>query len=808
MVDVRNPDQAIGENDSLGGEQTTLRAARGDEEDTFRQLCENSADGIMRYDLAGRFLYVNKACAANAGFAQQDMIGKTYRELGFPPDMYEVLERAIAKVVETGMPQREQVAFHGPLGRVIMDWRGVPEFAPDGRCVSVVGINRDITALKEVERRLRESRRILEILLSNLPGMAYRCRNDPEWSMEFVSEGCLELTGYPPEAIIDNRDISYAQMILPEDRAAVWGAVQKSLISKRPYVLDYRIRTAQGEEKWVWEKGRGVYDESGHLIALEGFIMDISELKRTEMALRESEERLMMALDGGKLSVLDWDLPSGKVIWEGWHEQLFGVEIGTFEDNFDRLVNAVHMEDRPAFLDTLERAKASKEPYQHECRVIWPDGSIHWVGLNGVFRCDAAGKPARMVGVAMDITERKQAEEERRTLETQVQHAQKLESLGVLAGGIAHDFNNLLMGILGNADIALNELPATSPARKSIREIETAAKRAADLTRQMLAYSGKGRFVIEPLSLNSLLEEMAHLLEISVSKKVAMKCHFAQDMPMVCGDASQIRQIIMNLITNASESIGDKSGVISIRTGIMHCDRAYLADTCLTEELPEGRYAYFEVSDTGCGMDADTLAKIFDPFFTTKFTGRGLGLAAVLGIVRSHKGAIKVYSEPGRGTTFKVLLPAMEQQTPETQTEDHVGNDLRGSGTILLVDDEEIVRKVGRRMLERAGFQVITAEDGEEAIEVFRVHVNEISCIILDLTMPRMDGGQTFSELQRIRKGTPVILSSGYDEQEVTERFAGKNVAGFIQKPYQGVRLLSKIKEVLGNSQTRCESPD
>ncbi len=799
MGEQGNPDQAVPENDSRGVEEASLRTVQGGQEDMFRQLCENSADCIMRYDTAGRFLYVNSACAANAGFPPQDMIGKTYRELGFPSDLCDVLERAIEKVVETGAPQREQFSFHGPLGRVIMDWRGVPEFAPDGRCISVLGMNRDITALKEVERRLRESRRILEMLLSNLPGMAYRCRNDADWSMEFVSEGCLELTGYPPEAIIDNRDISYAQMILPEDRAAVWGAVQKGINTKRPFVMDYRIRTAQGEEKWVWEKGRGVYDESGRLVALEGFITDITELKRTEMALRESEDRLMMALDGGKLSVWDWDLASGKVIWEGWHERLFGVEIGAFEDTFDRLVLAVHSEDRAALLEKMEQARAVGEPFQQECRVIWPDGTIHWLGLTGVFRRDAAGTPVRMVGVAMDITERKEAEAERRMLEEKMQHAQKLESLGLMAGGIAHDFNNLLMGILGNADIALDELPPSSPARNSILEIETAARRAAELTRQMLAYSGKGRFVIEPLSLNSLIEEMAHLLEISISKKVAMKCHFAQDMPMVRGDASQLRQIVMNLITNASESIGDKSGVISVRTGVMHCDRAYLAGTYLTDELSDGTYAYFEVSDTGSGMTADTVAKIFDPFFTTKFTGRGLGLAAVLGIVRSHKGAIKVYSEPGRGTTFKVLLPAMEQPVPAPRTESPVGNQLsHGSGAILLVDDEEVVRNVGRRMLERAGFEVITAEDGEEAIQVFRAHADEIRCIILDLTMPHMDGAQAFSELRRIRKDTPIILSSGYDEQEVMEGFAGKNVAGFIQKPYQAARLLSKIKEVLG----------
>jgi PAS domain S-box-containing protein len=411
-----------------------------------------------------------------------------------------------------------------------------------------------------------------------------------------------------------------------------------------------------------------------------------------------------------------------------------------------------------------------------------------------------------LIGLGIDITDRKRMEEEKRELERQVQHAQKLESLGVLAGGIAHDFNNLLTTILGNADLALVTLSPMSPARGNILEIEKAARRAADLSRQMLAYSGKGRFVVDPIDARELVEEMAHLLEISISKKAVLKYNFAENVPTFNGDVTQIRQIIMNLITNASEAIGDKSGVIALSTGAMDCDRAYLDDVNevlragLDEPLSEGIYTYIEVADTGCGMDAGTIERVFDPFFTTKFTGRGLGMSAVLGIVRGHKGGIKIYSEVGKGTTFKVLFPANELTDSDfaaRKTEVVEDNDWRGKGTVLIADDEETVCAVGKQMLEHIGFSVLTAPDGREALKLFREHTDEIVCVLLDLTMPHLDGEETFREMRRLHPGVTVILCSGYNEMDATQRFAGKGLAGFIQKPYNMVALKEKLVDVL-----------
>jgi len=402
-----------------------------------------------------------------------------------------------------------------------------------------------------------------------------------------------------------------------------------------------------------------------------------------------------------------------------------------------------------------------------------------------------------MAAVMMNIIERRVADEHRLTLETQIQQAQKLESLGVLAGGIAHDFNNLLVGILGNASLARVVLAPEAPARRYVRDIEVAAQRAAELVSQMLAYSGKGRFLVERIDLKSIVEEISHLLEVSISKKAVLKYEFGENVPTINADATQVRQVVMNLITNASEALGDRSGIISVVTGAMECDCDYLSETYLDDDLAAGVYSYVEVSDTGVGLTDKVRARMFDPFFTTKFAGRGLGLAAVLGIIRAHRGAIKVYSEPNKGTTIKALFPAAggaDKPLAPPQAEDV---DWRGEGKILLVDDEETVRAVGRRMLEWLGFEVVTAADGNDALRVFSDGPDDIVCVVLDLMMPHLDGEQCFRELRRLRKDVTVILSSGYNEQEMRARFAGKGLAGFIQKPYQLAELAGKLRAAL-----------
>ena len=366
----------------------------------------------------------------------------------------------------------------------------------------------------------------------------------------------------------------------------------------------------------------------------------------------------------------------------------------------------------------------------------------------------------------------------------------------MLAGGIAHDFNNILVGVLGHAELAELELPRTSKAREHLASLTKAAQRAADLTKQMLAYAGKGRFVVEPLSLNRLVVEMNRLLQASIAKNVVLKMDLADDLPLIDGAATQMRQILMNLILNGAEAIGELSGLVSVRTGVMEVTGDYLSGTYVEADLPEGYYVYLEVSDTGDGMDPETVQKVFDPFFTTKFTGRGLGLAAVLGIVQGHKGAIKVYSQPRSGTTFKVLLPCSAESL-ELPERTHSLERLPDGLTALVVDDEDHVLTVSKRLLEKFGVNVVTARDGMQAVEIYRQRSSEIDFVLLDLTMPHMNGDRAFQEFRRINRDVRVILSSGYNEQDISNRFAGKGLAAFIQKPYMPGELINVVRTVL-----------
>jgi signal transduction histidine kinase len=447
----------------------------------------------------------------------------------------------------------------------------------------------------------------------------------------------------------------------------------------------------------------------------------------------------------------------------------------------------------------VQRTVATGVPIT-DCEVdlVFEDGAIRNLYGNVVPLHDTGGAVRGAVAAFLDVTERKKAEQERQLMDRKLQETQKLESLGVLAGGIAHDFNNLLTGILGNGSLARMAAPPGSPLIPFVEQIEQSALRAADLCKQMLAYAGKGRFVVEPLDLSLVVQETVHLLQVSISKTAVLRLNLAEGLPPILADATQVRQIVMNLVINASEAIGKKSGFITLTTGLVRADRHYVAESALEPKVPEGDYVFLEVSDTGCGMNPDTLSRVFDPFFSTKFTGRGLGLAAVHGIVRSHRGTIKIYSEPGKGSTFKVLLPSAPGTELVRQNAPAAGADWTGQGTILVIDDEETVHAVTARMIETLGFSVLTATNGKEGLETFARHSAEVRLVILDLTMPHMDGEETFRELRRLDPQVPVIMVSGFNEQEATDRFVGRGLTGFLQKPFDIERLAAKLHAAFG----------
>ena len=522
--------------------------------------------------------------------------------------------------------------------------------------------------------------------------------------------------------------------------------------------------------------------EKGEILAGVGIVEDITERKKANESIQVSEAKFRTIFDSVNDAIFIHDMESGAIVdvnqrmcemYGLTHAEALQATVAELSSN----VSPFRQEDAA---DRMRKARDGT-PQVFDWHARHKNGTLFWTEVG--MRRSIIGATDRILVTVRDISERKRAEDDRLNFEKQILHAQKLESLGVLAGGIAHDFNNILTSVIGNADLALRRINPESPAVDNLHSISKAAARAADLAKQMLAYSGKGKFVVGNHDINELLEEMLHILQVSISKKAVLRLNLTRPLPSIEADATQIRQIIMNLVINASEAIGNKSGVIAINTGCMDCDRSYLKDVWLDENLTDGLYVFIEIADSGCGMDKETLTKLFDPFFTTKFTGRGLGMAAVLGIVRSHKGAVKVYSEPDKGSTFKILLPASGKPT-EIFNHDYRNEHWKGSGTVLLVDDEETVRGIGAEMLKELGFDVVTANDGCEALEAYKSETDFVF-VILDLTMPHMDGEQCYRELRMLNPDVKVILSSGFSESEITQRFAGKGLAGFIQKPYK-----------------------
>ncbi len=530
--------------------------------------------------------------------------------------------------------------------------------------------------------------------------------------------------------------------------------------------------------------------------------------ERTE-ALRLSEERMALALEAAQDGIWDWDVVTGEVYYSPRYASMLGYETTEVPGHVTSWLDLIHPDDRDqAFAANQACIDGRQTSFRCLFRMLHRNNSWRWIeGKGKAVSRGPDGKATRMVGTHTDITDLKNAEEEKLGLERRVQGVQKLESLGILAGGIAHDFNNLLMAILGNADLALLDLPEDSPARENVLEIEKASRRAADLARQMLAYSGRGQFVIEPLNLNDLIREMVELLEVSIGRNAKLVFELAEGLPWVPGDVTQIRQIIMNLITNGSEALGDEPGTLTMRTGRRHCsadDLAALSQAVpghVQEELAPGEFLFFEVSDSGCGMDSATITRIFEPFFSTKFTGRGLGMSAVMGIVKGHHGLITVASQVGRGTTFTVYLP-LDSQAQSTLTADILPAPRRSrvrppaEETILLVDDDEAVLEVTRRMLASAGYTVLAAEDGELGVQIYADNQDSIDYCLVDLTMPGLDGREVFRELRRMNPDVKVVLCSGFTVREAPEDFAWDPHAAFLQKPFTTEELQDRLAEL------------
>ncbi|HWR52951.1 MAG TPA: PocR ligand-binding domain-containing protein [Bryobacteraceae bacterium] len=589
---------------------------------------------------------------------------------------------------------------------------------------------------------------------------------------------------------------AFLKAVHPDDRAAVDAAYSGSLSERKSsYEITHRVvRRNTGEVRWVHEKCEHIRDASGSLMRSVGMVQDITESRQAEQELQQAFQQRRLALEAAEMGAWDFRLDTGEVCWDQRARDMFGVAAGD-QIKYTEAISRIHPEDRPITDQAVKEAIAGAGggAYHREFRVVWPDASVHWVASLGRVYFEGQGqerRAVRFIGANMDITERKRAEENLR-------QAQKLESIGLLAGGIAHDFNNLLVGVIGNASLAQDMIPSGSPALKVLKRIIEAGEHAANLTRQMLAYAGKGRFVLEPVNLSELVRSTRALLQSSISKKITWQFHLESVIPAVESDPGQMQQVLMNLVFNAGEAIGTASGVISIETGERTVDAAYITRELDGWAVEPGRYVFLYVSDTGCGMDQATMAKVFDPFFTTKFQGRGLGLAAVAGIVRAHKGAIRVDTAPGCGSRFQVFFPVATSAVVTRARVSEEKVDLGGQGTVLVVDDEKFVRDLAKCSLERRGYEVLLAENGPAAIDAVRLDQDRIRLVVLDLSMPGMSGEETLPRLRELKPDLEVIVSSGFSQAEALRPFQDTRVSGFIQKPYTVQELARQVKLVL-----------
>ena len=772
-----------------------IEEALRESQEKYRVLVEQSLQGMIIFQ-DDRLVFVNAAVAKIIGYTVDELLRLSLNEIAAIVDEERrslVFGRARQRLAGLAEPSHYELPVTTKDGarRWVevyasrIDYRGRP---------AVQAVALDITD----RRKAAEALRMKDLAIASaISGIAMA---DLDGRVKFANSACYRMWGYdeaddvlgrPTEAFW--HDAERAREVIEQvKRDGKWAG---ELFAKRK----------NGDPFPVQLSASVVRDAGGTPVGLMSSLVDITDRKQAEEALRRSEQRYRSFIQNLEGIAFRADVLSPTefvpLFLHGTVEAITGRTESQFIEGAVRWDDVIHPDDLPLLLRRREAMVAVPDYRQEvEYRIIRKDGAVRWVHEHLQSLCDASGKVTCVQGILHDVTDRKTAEAERRNLERQFQHAQKLESLGVLAGGIAHDFNNLLTGILGNAELALMELPAASPARQSIEEVKHVAVRASDLTNQMLAYSGRGLFVVETLDLSRLVEDMARLLQVSVQKNVVLKLALADGLPPVDVDAAQIRQIVMNLVTNASDSIGERTGAVTVSTGLTHADPDDLRQTHLAEDMPEGYYVYLEVADTGCGMDEQTRSKLFDPFFTTKFTGRGLGLAAALGIVRGHRGAIRVDSSPGQGSTFRVLLPCSDKsldtvaQTPEPAATD---DSPPPGGTILIVEDEETVRTTTRLILERRGYTVLTATNGREGAELFRQRADEVSAVLLDMTMPHMGGPQTFRQLRHVRPDVPVVLCSGYAEEDAVRRFGQEGLAGFLKKPFSLDDLLDKVRQAL-----------
>jgi two-component system, cell cycle sensor histidine kinase and response regulator CckA len=765
-------------------------------EPNLLSLALEAADlGSWSYDLANDRATCDErarrhfALAACGPFPLAELLGHVH------PDDAALLRDAIARSATAASEESSAVELRVVASAGGARWlsvRLIVQFEGEGadrHATLTFGTSQDVTGRRRAEEALAASENMYRTLVEAADdGIVL---TDLEGHHLFTNSAYFRNLGFRREELPEVDGLS---LVHPDDQPRVRSEMA-ALLEHGTLNGEYRVRHRDG--RWLHHHTTAtlIRDASGRPSAVLSIIRDTTERKQAEEALAQANRQFASIFR--VLPDLYFRMQGDGTIVDykaGRREDLY-----VSPDQFmGRRMQAVLPNEVGRQVEMAIRQALAGEDAAIEYLLRMPAGSQTFEA-----RVVALGED-EVVTIVRDISERKRAEVDRLELERRLLQAQKLESLGVLAGGIAHDFNNLLMAILGHLDLATQRLSRASPVLADLEHATRATQRATDLTRQMLAYSGKGHFVVAPLDLNELVRENVGLLRTAIARTVTFNLELAREPAVVEADPGQVQQVVMNLITNASEAIADQPGVVTLTTGVMDCDEQYLCRSRLEQKPAPGWFAFLEVADTGCGMSGETLDRLFDPFYSTKFTGRGLGMSAVLGIVRGHRGAILVDSVAGRGSTIRVLFPVCQAAPGSdsarfTDARSEPGA-VRSRGTILVVEDDESVRELCQQYVRQIGYECLAVASGEEALPLFEAMADDIVVVMLDLSMPGMDGVTTFAELTRRRPDARVLMMSGFSEDDVMHRFPGPAPAGFLQKPFRLVDLSAKVRSLLAGS--------
>lgn len=745
---------------------------------------------IFYKGVEGRYLGVNKAFENFFGESEEELVGKTVFDVG-QKDYAEIYYRKDKELFKRGGEQVYQSKlqdYDGKLHDVVFSKATFEN--KKGEIQGLVGTIQDITDRTKAEKENREKQRQLETLMSNLPGMVYRCLNDADWSMIFVSDGCLNLTSYSPSELQENKAASYGSIIHPGDRDSVWKEVQRSIRENHNFVITYRIITKDGNIKWVWEQGVHVGYTRDGVDVLEGYITDITESKKYQDELYTSK----IFMDDAPDSVF-WTRKDGSFAYVnntaakklGYpleklkKMRIFDIDTNLDEKTWKKIWDEVDNNKNVTIERRHKKSDGTFIPVEVSVRNIEYEGER----LHGSF--------------CRDITQRKKEEEERQLLNEQLNQSSKLEAIGRLAGGIAHDFNNMLSVIMNYAELGILQSDQSDKFHEYFDEISKAARNSAEITNQLLSFARKQKVTPKVLNYNDTLKNIINMLQKVVGEDIVLSWHTEKDLWPVKIDPSQIVQILTNLCVNARDAVSE-GGKIDIETRKAHVDENY----CNTNMkcLP-GDYVMLAVSDNGKGIPQDIRENIFEPFFTTKTDsqGTGIGLATIYGIVKQNSGFINVYSEAGLGTTFKVYLPRHKDGDIVDEEKEIIVS--KGEGeTIMLVEDESSLVVASTLMLEKMNYNVMTLVSADEAIEKaeeYRRNDESIDLLITDVVMPGMNGKELALKLNKIHPRMKILFISGYPENYIVDNGLLNIKVYFLQKPFTAEILSSKIHEVLND---------